>query len=327
MHVHINHMQFTTALEIDNQWAVSPNWQQPGDWVDTLSVPGVAKVRVMPERYSGSQVMHCHIQMHSDTGVIAVTNIVGLGDDAMSVPDITDFGTCPEILPGSTPFAGVAAAIPGTVQAENFDLGGEGIAYHNINIDTNTASAARLTEAVELRATGDVVWVSNIRNGEWLKYSVAVTRVGFYTFTLNAGSAAATSTLAFNLWEDVNECPASSTLTGKLAQVNIPKFAGSGAATKFSSFTIPTPVSLAATGNHTLTICWEADAQLTFDSFTLQYCGATANTCVLPTLSPVAGASTAKTAKTQSGAARNLVTGVAAACTLLFSTVMVFMSL
>src|SRR6202049_3187450 len=33
--------------------------------------------------------------------------------------------------PISTPFTGVAAALPGTVQAEDYDKGGEGLAYHD----------------------------------------------------------------------------------------------------------------------------------------------------------------------------------------------------
>ncbi len=34
---------------------------------------------------------------------------------------------------GSTPFSGTPSAIPGTIQAENFDNGGEGVAYHDVS--------------------------------------------------------------------------------------------------------------------------------------------------------------------------------------------------
>ena len=37
---------------------------------------------------------------------------------------------------GQTPFGGTAAAVPGTVQAENFDEGGPGVAY----VDTTTGN-------------------------------------------------------------------------------------------------------------------------------------------------------------------------------------------
>ncbi|CAN0363078.1 unnamed protein product, partial [Scytosiphon promiscuus] len=36
------------------------------------------------------------------------------------------------------PFGGIAAVVPGIVEAEYFDYGGQGIAYNNIGNATNT---------------------------------------------------------------------------------------------------------------------------------------------------------------------------------------------
>jgi probable HAF family extracellular repeat protein len=92
----------------------------------------------------------------------------------------------------STPFGGTARAVPGTIQAEDFDSGGEGVAYH----DTNTANdggACRST-GVDIEATldtgggCDVGW---IRVGEWLKFTVNVAAAGTYTLEARVASAGA----------------------------------------------------------------------------------------------------------------------------------------
>jgi hypothetical protein len=267
-------------------------------------------------------VLHCHIAQHSDLGVIAVMNIVGLGDDAISPPTIVDFGTCKEVLPASTPFAATPAAIPGVVQAEDFDNGGEGIGYHNINIDTNVAPVARQTEAVELRSTDAAVWVSTIRKGEWLKYSVAVGQAGYYTMTMNTGALAA-APLKFSVWQNVAECPAPGIVDGLIGRVDIASYAGSGTVpTPLESFLVPAPFNFALLGDITMTVCWEADAALSLDSYVFQYCGATAADCTaIPGQTP-ADTPVAPAARQQgSSAARSF--GVSAAATSLLAALIV----
>jgi Carbohydrate binding module (family 6)/Chitobiase/beta-hexosaminidase C-terminal domain/Fibronectin type III domain len=75
--------------------------------------------------------------------------------------------------------------IPGTIQAEAFDTGGEGIAYHDTDT-ANSGGAFRTTEGVDIKTTTDtgggyaVGWMNT---GEWLKYTVNVTTAGTYTLT------------------------------------------------------------------------------------------------------------------------------------------------
>src|SRR5207245_105285 len=59
-----------------------------------------------------------------------------------------------------SPYLGVPIALPGTFEAENFDKGGEGIAYHDLT-PGNCANACsgpaayRLTEDVDIIASSD----------------------------------------------------------------------------------------------------------------------------------------------------------------------------
>ena len=80
------------------------------------------------------------------------------------------------------PYECVTTTIPGLVQAERYDEGGEGIAYHDDNT-RNGSTSYRPNDNVDV--TGNVVgW---IKNGEWLEYTLDVTE-GTYSIKLLAAS-------------------------------------------------------------------------------------------------------------------------------------------
>ena len=84
--------------------------------------------------------------------------------------------------PSSTPFNGTAAPIPGLIEAENFDNGGEGVAYHDLTAG-NSGGAYRQTD-VDIASASDAgggYTLAYVSGGEWLKYSVSVTATANYT--------------------------------------------------------------------------------------------------------------------------------------------------
>lgn len=83
--------------------------------------------------------------------------------------------------PSTSAYGGTPAALPGTFQAENFDEGGEGVAYHDMT-GGNSGGAHRATD-VDIEATTDAGGgynLSKTRAGEWLKYTVSVGTTGTY---------------------------------------------------------------------------------------------------------------------------------------------------
>ncbi len=64
--------------------------------------------------------------------------------------------------------------VPGLVQAKDFDVGGEGVAYHDTE-PANLGGAYRPTEGVDIETTGLFTDVGWIRSGEWLTYTVNAT--------------------------------------------------------------------------------------------------------------------------------------------------------
>jgi hypothetical protein len=91
--------------------------------------------------------------------------------------------------PTSTPFGGTAAPIPGLIEAENFDDGGEGIAYHDLS-PGNAGGQYRQTDVDIVTASdaGGGYTLGYVAGGEWLKYSVSVATAGSYTLEARVAS-------------------------------------------------------------------------------------------------------------------------------------------
>ena len=101
------------------------------------------------------------------------------------------------IMPAGSqwPFTGSPLAIPGTIQAEDFDGGGEGAAYHDASRG-NDGNAYRATD-VDIEATEDTGAGWNVgwaEPGDWLEYTVSIAAAGTYTIEARVASPAAGGT-------------------------------------------------------------------------------------------------------------------------------------
>ncbi|WP_405056771.1 carbohydrate-binding protein [Kribbella sp. NBC_01505] len=102
---------------------------------------------------------------------------------------------------GSTeaPYGGAAAAVPGLVQAENYNTGGQGVAY-SVNSINGTANSYR-GDGVDLETTSDAGGGYNLgwtSAGQWFHYTVNVATAGTYSVAARVATPAAV-TNAFHL--------------------------------------------------------------------------------------------------------------------------------
>jgi hypothetical protein len=103
------------------------------------------------------------------------------------------FQFVPYVAPARSPFGGVPFALPGCVEVENFDNGGEAVAYHDTT-SANEGGAYRAAEGVDIAAHASasnghcVGWV---RAGEWLEYTINVVSAGVYTLDARVACAGA----------------------------------------------------------------------------------------------------------------------------------------
>jgi hypothetical protein len=202
----------------------------------------------------------------TDIGVNFTTLNAALAGSSTTTPPPTSI---------STPFSGTRIALPGTVEAENYDLGGQGVAYSDTTAG-NSGGAYR-TDDVDIRTTTDSSGrynLKSVRAGEWLVYSVNVASAGTYSVDFRlassggggtvhlavdgvnvTGSIALPNTGGWNTWKTVTKTgvalPAGAHLlklvvdangsSGSAADINWIRFStGSAASTPFSG----TPMAL-----------------------------------------------------------------------------------
>jgi uncharacterized surface protein with fasciclin (FAS1) repeats len=89
------------------------------------------------------------------------------------------------------PFNGDPLPIPGTISFDQFDKGGESVAYHDNDVPNN-GGKYRPNEGVDIQDAGngengyDIGWTNS---GEWLVYTVNINQAGTYKLFMRAASS------------------------------------------------------------------------------------------------------------------------------------------
>ena len=104
------------------------------------------------------------------------------------------------------PYGGTAWPIPGTIEAENYDTGGQFVAYYDTTAG-NSGGQYR-SDDVDIETCSDGGYdVTGIKTGEWLKYSVDVSSSGLYKITARVASADPTSNSESNSTAEMKRVP------------------------------------------------------------------------------------------------------------------------
>ncbi|RZJ70467.1 PQQ-dependent sugar dehydrogenase [Flavobacterium sp.] len=115
------------------------------------------------------------------TVTLTATNAIGSNTKVGTIQS----NTC-EQTPQS-PYGGSPKVIPGRVEIEEYDLDGEGIAYHDLS-QGNNGNAFR-TDDVDLQAASEGTFnVGWVENGEWLEYTTFVSEHGDYNIKFRISS-------------------------------------------------------------------------------------------------------------------------------------------
>jgi hypothetical protein len=160
IHVGIDGADVTGPIALPDTGGWS-NWQ-------TYTVSGVA----LP---AGSHELTVYMDANGSGGTVADLNWLDVTAEA------------PVVL--SKPFFGTPSALPGTIEAENYDLGGAGVAYHDTT--AGNSSGAYRSDDVDIKVTTDssgTYNVKSVRATEWLAYTVNVAAAGTYSIDLRVAS-------------------------------------------------------------------------------------------------------------------------------------------
>ena len=105
---------------------------------------------------------------------------------------IADNDSTPTPTPTQTPWTS-PFAVPTTIEAEFYDKGGEGIAYHDVDA-ANLNGSFRLGEGVDVETASDVgggYAIGHVQAGEWTEYSITVAQAGVYDLGIRYASGSA----------------------------------------------------------------------------------------------------------------------------------------
>jgi len=222
-------------IEAASEGGYDVGWTAAGEWLNYTTSVAAAGNYVVQLRVAspGGAVMHVGFNTASNvwktisippTGgwqnwtTVSLTVTLGAGVQQMTL--LFDTGgmnfqyasvTAVASTGAAGPFSGAPAPVPGTIEAENFDSGGEGVAYHDTT-GGNTGGQYRNTDVdVESSSEGgyDVGW---IEAGEWLNYTVAVANAGTYTVQVRVASPGGAAmhvgfNAASNVWVPVSIPP------------------------------------------------------------------------------------------------------------------------
>jgi endonuclease/exonuclease/phosphatase family metal-dependent hydrolase len=194
----------------------------------TVTVPGTGgwqqwtTVNVPVTLSSGNQIL----TVLFDTGGVNL-NRIGVSNGSGSTGSTSSSSSSSSTL---SPFGGNAWSVPGTIQAEDFDEGPDGVAYHDTTSGNSGGTYRNTGVDIESSSGGgyNVGWTAV---GEYLNYSVNVGSGGSYTAQLRVASANGGSLhIGFNgpssVWTSV---PVSSTGGWQnWTTINVPVSLGAG---------------------------------------------------------------------------------------------------
>ena len=108
--------------------------------------------------------------------------------------------------------------LPGVIQAENFDKGGEGLTFHDSDSNDEGGTSYRTdNEGVDIVSGGSGYVIGYTAADEWLEYTVNFTQPGKYSYEATVSSGATGSGFTIGLVENGK--------VTNLAKVNVPQTA------------------------------------------------------------------------------------------------------
>lgn len=112
----------------------------------------------------------------------------------------------PPITIPQGPYGENPAVIPGTIEFENYDVGGNGVAYFDDTPGSETGVNWRTDEDVDIEECLDEGGGYNIgwaTTGEWWEYTVNVTQAGSYTVEIRVATAEEDRTIALQINDQI----------------------------------------------------------------------------------------------------------------------------
>jgi hypothetical protein len=176
-------------------------------------------------------------------------------------------GIVTDVPTAQSPFSGTPVSLTSgaTVQAENFDNGGEGVAYHDAETSNLGGSTYRIGAGVDVSDFTGGRAVTYTKAGEWLEYTVTAPAPATYTLSARVasmgaggtfhveidgsdktGALRATDTKSWDTYADVTKTGIALTAGQHVLRVKMDSVGGHGYTGNFDSFRFTTGTTVSS---------------------------------------------------------------------------------
>ncbi len=100
------------------------------------------------------------------------------------------------------PFGGEAIYVPGVLEAENFNMGGEGISYHSARTSASTTTYREDQEKASIYPTNDGYYIDAAAQDDWYDYTLNVEKSGKFSYEAIVGSLDEDSEFTMYIYKD-----------------------------------------------------------------------------------------------------------------------------
>ena len=264
------HTDATVSIIVNRPPTANAGSNQQITWpTNTVTVTGTVSDDGLP---SGN--LTTYWEMQSGPGTVLFANAGALSTTAtfstsgtyvliLTANDTaaTGSGTCYVTVNPATegPFGGTAWAVPCRIEAENYDVGGQNVAYYDTTSGNQNGSIYR-EDDVDIRSTTDTgggYLVDYVAAGEWLQYTVNIPSTRAYDISVRTMTTNSGKTMHIN-------CDG----TNVTGTINIPTTADwdTGATTTVHNVTL-------TAGQHVMRVCMDSNL-FNFNWFQIDYSNA-----------------------------------------------------
>jgi len=178
--------------------------------------------------FFGTIVIPFPAQLLSENSTVTMEFPDSDGHVASAILQVETYDTTPTtgVDDVQRPYYGTAAAIPGRIEIEDFDLGGQGVAYNDVDAANNGGTVYRANESVDILAGDGGRIIGWTRDTEWIEYTVN-TEPGAYDIDFRVSTQSDNQVVVVKL--NGNE----------VGTLNLPN---TGSFTNFQTATLPTVI-------------------------------------------------------------------------------------
>ncbi|MCU1327756.1 MAG: hypothetical protein JWN34_3126 [Bryobacterales bacterium] len=198
-------------IKVSREGGHTIGWLAGGEWLaytSNLARPGIYVVEARVGSVFPGRTFHVEVDGRDVTGPIAVPQVpewdtyetvrvggieLAAGIQVLRVvmgsEDFMDFKWLAVIDGRTWAYGGVPHPIPGAIEAEEYDLGGQGVGYFDTTPGNEQGHAVFRGDDVDIKESREggytIRWLAA---GEWLAYTADVQRSGLYAIEARVGS-------------------------------------------------------------------------------------------------------------------------------------------